>query len=154
MSEELIEAWERAKKEFDPHTAWQIGDVMVKAIRRLEEENLHLKHGHDTVEEALLDGLVDRGETRPCDPIQNRRERAQRAMELIIHLTRWRPVSDLKDHSEPVVYARRKNDRTWHVGIAYWTASQHWNPEMQSVENPRGFDWWKPLGDPPQGQAQ
>jgi hypothetical protein len=64
----------------------------------------------------------------------------------------WICVEDLPpSHSEPVVYARPDPFRPgrWHVGIAYWTVSQRWNPEMESSMNPEGFTHYKPLGDPP-----
>ena len=54
-------------------------------------------------------------------------------------------------HDEPVVYARPHRSRrgVWSVGIAYWTVSQKWNPEQESVKEPAGFSHWKPLGLPP-----
>jgi hypothetical protein len=58
--------------------------------------------------------------------------------------------------TEPVVYAR-PNDRrpgTFHVGIAYWTVSQKWNPEAESQRAPMGgFTHWAPLPPPPKEQA-
>jgi hypothetical protein len=64
----------------------------------------------------------------------------------------WIAVKDqLPDKKEPVVYARPNPRRrgTWHVGIAYWTVSQKWNPECESLHEPNGFTHWKPLGLPP-----
>lgn len=52
-------------------------------------------------------------------------------------------------HDEPVVYARYSGPGTYHVGIAYWTVSQKWMPEMESTEAPTGFSHWCPLPDPP-----
>jgi hypothetical protein len=65
--------------------------------------------------------------------------------------TEWIPVhKHPPDKKEPVVYARKKPDRSgWHVGIAYWTVSEKWNPEMESVLAPEGFTHWKPLGETP-----
>jgi hypothetical protein len=51
---------------------------------------------------------------------------------------------------EPIVYCRpnprRKN---FSVGIAYWTVSKKWNPEMESKQAPEGFTHWMPLPAPP-----
>ena len=57
----------------------------------------------------------------------------------------WISVEDeLPDRKEPIVY-RRPNPRKegqWHVGIAYWTVSNKWNPEYQSSSCPNGFTDW------------
>jgi hypothetical protein len=53
------------------------------------------------------------------------------------------------DRGEPVVYARPNGPDKWHVGIAYWTVSQCWNPQQESSFAPQGFTHWKPLGAPP-----
>ena len=54
------------------------------------------------------------------------------------------------DHKEPVVYARRKAGRKgWFVGIAYWTVSDKWNPEMESTQAPEGYTHWMSLPEPP-----
>ena len=62
----------------------------------------------------------------------------------------WISVKDkAPDIREPVVYARPKGAGRWSVGIAYWTVSQKWNPELNSVLCPRGFTYYKPLGASP-----
>lgn len=50
---------------------------------------------------------------------------------------------------EPVVYARPRGNGKWGVGIAYWTVSKKWNPEMESKHAPEGFTHWMELPDPP-----
>lgn len=62
----------------------------------------------------------------------------------------WLPVSELKDHSEPIVYARPKGRGKWSVGIAYWTVSQKWSPEMESQLAPHGFTHFMRLPHPPE----
>jgi hypothetical protein len=67
-------------------------------------------------------------------------------------MSEWIAVSDEPPpHEEPVVYARPNPRRpgTWHIGIAYWTVSQKWNPEAESTQAPQGFTHWKPLGEQP-----
>jgi len=62
----------------------------------------------------------------------------------------WIAVKDQKpEKSEPIVYARPKGDGKWSVGIAYWTVSEKWNPEMGCESHPAGFTHWFSLGDPP-----
>lgn len=63
----------------------------------------------------------------------------------------WIPVSlQAPPRGEPVVYARPKPGKNkWHVGIAYWTVSDRWNPECESRHAPNGFTHWKPLGPTP-----
>ena len=65
----------------------------------------------------------------------------------------WIRVEDKEPSTdEPIVYARintRSKRINWHVGIAYWTVSDKWNPEMESTRAPNGFTHWKPLGEPP-----
>lgn len=65
----------------------------------------------------------------------------------------WIPVEDRSpDFKEPIVYARpdrRRGAGHWHVGVAYRTVSEKWNPEMESTQNPGGFTHWIPLPDPP-----
>lgn len=62
----------------------------------------------------------------------------------------WIAVSErMPDKSEPVVY-RRPNPRhpgRWSVGIAYWTVSQKWLPEAESLLAPQGFTHWMPLAE-------
>ena len=60
----------------------------------------------------------------------------------------WIAVRDQEpDRKEPIIYARF-DGRTWAVGIAYWTVSQTWNPEL-ATSGVGGFTHWKPLGLPP-----
>lgn len=63
----------------------------------------------------------------------------------------WIAVADrAPDGKEPVVYARRKPGRKrWFVGIAYWTVSDKWNPEMESTKAPDGYTHWMPLPETP-----
>ena len=63
----------------------------------------------------------------------------------------WISVKDQRpDPKEPVLYAKPGRDGRWSVGIAYWTVSEKWNPEMGSHSNGYlGFTHWKPLGAPP-----
>ena len=64
----------------------------------------------------------------------------------------WIPVSKQKPPiDEPIVYARpgEYQDDKWYVGIAYWTVSDKWNPEMESVKAPYGFTHWMPLPERP-----
>lgn len=72
--------------------------------------------------------------------------------ERAVETSRWIPVRERQpDRKEPIVYARPDPGRhgKWHVGIAYWTVSQRWNPQMESEHAPEGFTHWKPLGDTP-----
>ena len=64
----------------------------------------------------------------------------------------WISVKDkAPPHSEPIVYCRPNPRRrgNWHIGIAYWTTSEKWNPEAESVQCPDGFTHWMPLPEPP-----
>jgi hypothetical protein len=61
-----------------------------------------------------------------------------------IHVDNERP-----NRREPIVYARKRPDGTWSVGIAYWTVSEKWAPAMNSEQAPEGFTHWKPLGEVP-----
>lgn len=68
-------------------------------------------------------------------------------------MSEWISVRDRSPPpDEPVVYARPRAfaGPKWHVGIAYWTVSDKWNPEQESTSNPGGFTHWMPLPDPPQ----
>lgn len=58
-------------------------------------------------------------------------------------------VDQMPPNNEPVVYAGLKSDGRWAVGIAYWTISQKWKPEFESIEAPEGFTHWMPLPAPP-----
>ena len=63
----------------------------------------------------------------------------------------WISVKDqVPDHKEPIIYCQRSRDnKTWHVGIAYWTVSQTWNPKLNSSLDPDGFTHWLPLPSNP-----
>jgi hypothetical protein len=61
----------------------------------------------------------------------------------------WISVDDkAPNKSEPVVYLRAAKGKM-SVGVAYWTVSKKWNPEMQSEHAPTGFTHWMPLPEPP-----
>lgn len=63
----------------------------------------------------------------------------------------WIRVCDQKPPTkEPVVYAVPKGNGRYGVGIAYWTVSEQWNPEIESVRAPQGFTLWMPLPGPDQ----
>jgi hypothetical protein len=65
-------------------------------------------------------------------------------------IPQWIPVRErLPPKDEPVVYARPNGPERWHVGVAYWTVSQKWNPEAESRFAPYGFTHWMPLPEPP-----
>jgi len=61
----------------------------------------------------------------------------------------WISVADKQPpHDEPIVYARPDTKRgpgRYHVGIAYWTVSERWHPELESANSPEGFTHWMPL---------
>jgi hypothetical protein len=62
----------------------------------------------------------------------------------------WISVSVLRPPTtEPIIYSYKKNNGKWAVGIAYWTKSNKWSPEINTREGFGGFTHWKPLGDPP-----
>ena len=48
---------------------------------------------------------------------------------------------------EPVVYRRPNPKGGWHVGIAYWTVSKKWFPQIESVRVPEGFTEYLELPD-------
>jgi hypothetical protein len=54
-------------------------------------------------------------------------------------------------HSELIVYymSTGKGSGTFHVGIAHWTASKKWSPDIYSEKNRKGFTHWLPLPDVP-----
>lgn len=61
----------------------------------------------------------------------------------------WISIYDkLPPNGEPIVYARFARGK-WQVGIAYWTVSQVWNPEMGTTACPEGYTHWFPLPPPP-----
>ena len=86
-----------------------------------------------------------------------RYEDAQAEIEALKKNARWVSVTDrLPDKTEPVVYARpdqRRGKGHYHVGIAYWTVSEKWNPEAESVYCQTGFTHWMPLPNPPIDEA-
>ncbi len=62
----------------------------------------------------------------------------------------WIDVKDqVPDKKEPILYARPKARGKWSIGVAYWTASGKWNPELNSAFAPKGFTHWKAVGEPP-----
>lgn len=62
----------------------------------------------------------------------------------------WISVKDsTPETKEPIVFARPKSNGKWGVGIAYWSVSKTWVPEMESVKFPTGFNYWMPLPEPP-----
>ena len=62
----------------------------------------------------------------------------------------WISIKDkLPPNGEPIVYARFKEGK-WAVGIAYWTVSQVWCPELGSTACPEGYTHWLPLPPPPE----
>ena len=72
-------------------------------------------------------------------------------------MSKWVAVKDRKpDTREPVVYARPAGKEwtplRWHVGIAYWTVSNKWNPEQESEACPQGYTHWMPLPPPPEDE--
>lgn len=61
---------------------------------------------------------------------------------------RWIRVEDQRPpKDEPVVYRRSLGGGRYGVGIAYWSKSDTWVPEMQSQFAP-GFTEWLPLPAP------
>lgn len=68
----------------------------------------------------------------------------------------WINIKDrMPTRAEPIVYCKENPNRSknWHVGIAYWTVSEKWNPEAESICAPTGFTHWMPLPDPPYNKA-
>lgn len=68
-------------------------------------------------------------------------------------MSEWIKCSErMPDKREPVVYMRPSDWQRGkiHVGIAYWTVSEKWNPECESTQAPEGFTHWIPLPEPPQ----
>ena len=64
--------------------------------------------------------------------------------------TEWIATGDkIPPTDEPVVYCMPRGGKKWSVGIAYWTVSEKWMPEMNSEQAPEGFTHWIPLPDPP-----
>jgi hypothetical protein len=63
----------------------------------------------------------------------------------------WTNVKDQPpSKGEPIVYCRPARGGRFHVGIAYWTVSERWNPEMESQFAPDGFTHWMPLPAAPE----
>ncbi|MGR5294725.1 hypothetical protein ACPV5U_08465 [Vibrio mediterranei] len=57
----------------------------------------------------------------------------------------WISVKEQKPPTdEPIVYRRDEGSKKY-VGIAYWTVSDKWKPEAESVCCPNGFTHWFPL---------
>ena len=61
----------------------------------------------------------------------------------------WTSIKDqTPSHDEPIIYciSPKGHDRSqWNVGIAYWTVSEKWNPDIYSNKNYEGFTHWMPL---------
>ena len=53
--------------------------------------------------------------------------------------------------TEPVVYCMKKGDGKWSVGIAYYSVSEKWIPDLFSEKHRYGFTHWMPLPPPPSG---
>jgi len=65
-------------------------------------------------------------------------------------MSAWIDVKDKKPPTdEPIVYVKPKDGERFCVGIAYWTVSKKWKPEMESTQNLSGFTHWMPLPEPP-----
>ncbi len=65
----------------------------------------------------------------------------------------WISVEDrLPDSKEPIVYCstHKTTKGKIGVGVAYWTVSDKWNPEMSSEYCKTGFTHWMPLPEPPE----
>jgi len=60
-------------------------------------------------------------------------------------MSEWISVKKQKPPTnEPVVYMRVESHRNA-VGIAYWSVSDKWVPEAESVHAPTGFTHWAHL---------
>ena len=64
---------------------------------------------------------------------------------------KWISVKEqIPSHDEPIVYCiPGALNSMFHVGIAYWTVSKKWNPDIYSEKNKEGFTHWIPLPDRP-----
>lgn len=61
-------------------------------------------------------------------------------------ICRWIPITErAPDKKEPVLYRKNNIGGRYGVGIAYWTVSDKWIPEAQSLSHPHGFTHWMPL---------
>lgn len=64
--------------------------------------------------------------------------------------SKWISVKDREPPTaEPVVYCQKRDEKKFAVGVAYWTVSEKWSPEAESVQRPEGFTHWMPLPEPP-----
>ena len=105
-----------------------------------------------------LNKIYHDSENKPCNIYQMVTREPEWAANMIqegerrLEQAKWISTKDqIPDRKEPVIYCQRSRDgKRWRVGIAYWTVSQIWNPQMNSVQNPDGFTHWLPLpSDPP-----
>ena len=70
---------------------------------------------------------------------------------------KWISVKDqIPSHDEPIVYCIPAKDGIYmfHVGIAYWTVSKKWKPDIYSEKNKEGFTHWLSLPDAPNNFVQ
>lgn len=69
-------------------------------------------------------------------------------------LAEWKSVATEKpDRKEPIVYCKKAQSR-WAIGIGYWTVSEKWHPDLNSVFLPNGFTHWIPLPTLPPTQEE
>ena len=123
-------------------------------LLRLMDEHAPLSQSHEATAKTLdgcastLQRIVDAPPGLTQADVQQAREEGRR--EALAEIKpKW---TDIKDEApskdEPIVYRKPKGDGRWSVGIAYWTVSEKWNPEMESQQTPHGFTHWMPLPDP------
>lgn len=61
----------------------------------------------------------------------------------------WISVEDeIPNHEEPIIYTR-PDGKKWIVGVAYWTVSDRWNPDIYSDKDYDGFTHFMYLPRPP-----
>lgn len=64
-------------------------------------------------------------------------------------MQKWISIKDqIPKRDEPILYCYQ-DDEKWAVGIAYWTVSNKWNPDIYSTKYPKGFTYWMPLPNTP-----
>ena len=108
-----------------------------------------------------LDKVYHDSENRPCNIYQMVTREPEWAANMIqegerrLEQVKWISTKDqIPAHKEPVIYCQRKNKKPWRVGIAYWTASQTWDPQLNSSLDPKGFTHWLPLPSNPPKEAK
>lgn len=112
-------------------------DFFLCDLHTLKYGDIHRKH-------TRIPFCVEKIETTAQ---KTKRPRSNRPTMTWISIKDQEPPKD-----EPIVYAKPDTHRgpeRWHVGIAYWTVSNKWNPEAQSRHAPTGFTYWMPLPPPP-----